>query len=431
MASTLYQTQIAVDGLASHKDIVIGNASNLICHPRLLMDSRYLNKNWLYKRGDGIPDELNLSSVIKCLIAVKFREMRRYAEEEKFHTFNLKHQSVLAFMNKCLENLQTMQFVAFERITKNVIFNWNHSYMDILWKQIQQFLPLLHYNIDCREKTPSGESWYDKRIAQSVRLRYQVTPRKEFSLFIYIREYINGPFDGGEEWITSFFCMEKLPWEPSDDDSDEEVIPVGPTIINTCYIPKGFFELKDKPSIVPRGNADAILLRRSGDIESNPGPTCLSKEMLEPVELTADEQIKEIQKQTAKLEKKIQEFKNMKLDKKKLKKQHAAFVQRELEKEKSKRKRYRKDQALKKIPKAAQDVFDERYAQGLLNFTNNIGNTAQVVSDKIGPAMDSMQQVLDALTGATDEIRKFFQLGEEVDFINVLIDIVTICKCVV
>jgi hypothetical protein len=236
--------------------------------------------------------------------------MRRYAEEEKFHTFNLKHQSVLAFMNKCLENLQTMQFVAFERITKNVIFNWNHTYMDILWKQIQQFLPLIHYNIECRERIPAGELWFDHRIAHTMRLHYKVTPRKSFSLFIYIREYLAGPTYEGEEWITSFFCTEKIPWEPSEnDDSDDEIVPVGPTIINTCHIPKDFFKLKDKPAVVARGDADAILLRRSGDIESNPGPTCLSKETPEPVELTADEQIKEIQKQTAKLEKKIQEFK--------------------------------------------------------------------------------------------------------------------------
>lgn len=144
----------------------------------------------------------------------------------------------------------------------------------------------------------------------------------------------------------------------------------------------------------------AFLLKLSGDVESNPGPTH-SKFCTEDRDRQQYKQISQLQREIAKLRKAQNKQNN--------------YIQRQLELEKRDRNRNRQ---------ARSD--DKRVAQGLFSFANNAEVIAESLATTVGPTMDMAKRALMTITEAGLELKKIFSIPDTYDVIGIFVSIVSI-----
>ena len=381
----------------------------------------------------------------------------------KYETrLTLKEEAMLAFMDKLtigtdpesedhcsLGDLRTFYI-------NTIYFNttWASHHMQMKWDNIQRLFICLYNNEPCRRAKVTGNVVQLDYVTQAG-YRFSVVvlcgnppsydnkpwPMQKYCHISFMRNGVGLPFLPNH-WFEKRlepiyhpdpkqYYDESLWLHPMDRKKIENVKAVGEHLQNIKVVPswkewccqewRRYFDTLPCKFCEYFPDSD---LSQDGDIETNPGPSD-DQQQVETPALT----IEEIQRQTALLEKRTRELKKMFLTKKEQKKKNAAHLQREIEKEKRKRSRNRKLDNLRKIDQQDLENFNKRYAQGLMNFTNNIGTTAQVVSDNIGPSFDLMNQTLSALADTASQIKAFFNISSEIDFIDIFVDIITICKC--
>lgn len=150
---------------------------------------------------------------------------------------------------------------------------------------------------------------------------------------------------------------------------------------------------------------DPTLLLMSGDVESNPGPTSLSKFDDADRLKRQQREINELQKQIRKLNK--QEH------------QRQRCLQRQLELEKRDRNRKRKDAN-----------YSKYYAQGLTDFTNNLGQVASDLSANVGPTLRLLQEALSKLSEAGASIKEAFSFASDFDICSIIMALISIGQCI-
>jgi len=146
------------------------------------------------------------------------------------------------------------------------------------------------------------------------------------------------------------------------------------------------------------------LLQLSGDVEANPGPT-QSKFLTPEMKLQHHNEIKALKKQVVSL--------------KKAAVKHNNHIQRSLELEKRSRKKNRYAQSL---------TTPLRSAQGIVNFCTNTGTAMQHAAEGIGPTLNMAQDVLKHLLSAGDSLKAMFCIPNEVDFIGILVSLISVCN---
>ena len=145
----------------------------------------------------------------------------------------------------------------------------------------------------------------------------------------------------------------------------------------------------------------SFLLLLAGDVETNPGPV-----VRDPVKARKDQ----IERQQIQMKAMQREIMRLKREQEK----QSNHVQRQLELEKRDRKRKRK---------AASTT---RHAQGLRSFTENLGVSAEVLAQGLGPTMEMAQKALQSMLEAGDQLKSIFKIPAEYDIIGILISLISI-----